>query len=105
MNSQERAGQHLPASFESTAMFREAASGSAAVRAQFALDTDAIQGIGAQIRKLAPRTVITCARGSSAHAATSAKYLLETRARIPSASAALSIHAVYGLLHALHPCM
>src|SRR5258706_3626760 len=105
MNSQERAGQHLPASFESTAMFREAASASAAVRAQFALDTDAIQAIGAQIRKLAPRTVITCARGSSDHAATYAKYLIETRARIPTASAALSISSVYGIRQDLRQCL
>jgi len=105
MNGQDRAGQLLPARFESTDMFREAAGASSAVRAQFALDADSIQAIGAQIRKLAPRAVITCARGSSDHAATYAKYLIETRARIPTGSAALSISSVYGIRQDLRQCL
>jgi glucosamine--fructose-6-phosphate aminotransferase (isomerizing) len=39
--------------------------------------------------------VITCGRGSSDHAATFAKYLIETRTGIPTASAAPSIASVY----------
>jgi glutamine---fructose-6-phosphate transaminase (isomerizing) len=41
--------------------------------------------------------VITCARGSSDHAATYAKYLFETRARVLTVSAAPSIASVYGI--------
>src|ERR1700704_5770305 len=105
MNGQARRGQPQPARFESTDMFREAASASSAVRAQLALDADAIQAIGAQIRTLAPRAVVTGARGSSDHAATYAKYLIETRARIPTGSAALSISSVYGIRQDLRQCL
>jgi glucosamine--fructose-6-phosphate aminotransferase (isomerizing) len=80
---------------EHTRMFQEAASASDAVRAQLR-DAKAIAAIAARIRRLAPRTVITCARGSSDHAATYAKYLIETRTGILTASAAPSISSVYG---------
>jgi glutamine---fructose-6-phosphate transaminase (isomerizing) len=43
----------------------------------------------------APRFAITCARGSSAHAATFAKYLLERYCGIPVAAAAPSITSIY----------
>jgi glutamine---fructose-6-phosphate transaminase (isomerizing) len=105
MSSPDPAGHLLPARFESTHMFREAANASAAVRAQMALDADAMQTMGEQIRKFAPRAVITCARGSSDHAATYAKYLIETRARVPVASAALSVSSVYGVKQDLRQCL
>jgi glucosamine--fructose-6-phosphate aminotransferase (isomerizing) len=77
-------------------MFREAASASDAVRAQLKEDRE-IAALGARLRKLAPRVVVTCARGSSDHAATYAKYLIETRARIVTASAAPSVSSLYGI--------
>jgi glucosamine--fructose-6-phosphate aminotransferase (isomerizing) len=90
---------------EGTRMFQEAASASDAVRAQLQHDAAAIQGIGAQVRRLAPRTVITCARGSSDHAATFAKYLIETRAGVLTASAAPSVSSVYGVSQDLRGCL
>ena len=63
-------------SIEDTRMFQEAAAASDAVRAQLHHDAAAIAAIGAEVRRLAPRAVITCARGSSDHAATYAKYLI-----------------------------
>ncbi len=42
-----------------------------------------------------PRVVVTCARGSSAHAATFAKHLIELRLGIPVAAAAPNIATVY----------
>ena len=42
-------------------MFQEAASASDAVRAQLQCDADAIAAIGRELRRLAPRAVITCA--------------------------------------------
>jgi len=78
-------------SAEGTRMFQEAASASDAVRAQLQCDADAIAAIGRELRRLAPRAVITCARGSSDHAATYAKYLIETRAGVLTASAAPSV--------------
>ena len=86
-----------PQSSEDTQMFREAARASDAVRAQLQRDGAAIAAIGAAVRRLAPRTVITCARGSSDHAATFAKYLIETRAGVLTASAAPSVSSVYGV--------
>jgi glutamine---fructose-6-phosphate transaminase (isomerizing) len=90
---------------EGTRMFQEAASASDAVRAQLQEDAAAIAEIGAQLRRLAPRTVITCARGSSDHAATFAKYLIETRAGVLTASAAPSVSSVYGVSQDLRGCL
>jgi len=90
---------------ESTRMFSEAASASDAVRAQLANDTQQIDALGEVIRRLAPRAVITCARGSSDHAATYAKYLIETRARVLTSSAAPSTSSVYGIDQDLRHCL
>src|SRR3984885_4185213 len=92
-------------SAERTLMFQEAADASNAVRAQLRYDARAMREIGAELRRLAPRTVITCARGSSDHAATYAKYLIETRARVLTASAAPSISSVYGVAQNLQGCL
>ena len=86
-------------------MFEEAASASAAVSAQLQRDAAAIAAIGAEVRRLAPRAVITCARGSSDHAATYAKYLIETRTRVLTSSAAPSISSVYGVTQDLRGCL
>ena len=76
-----------------TRMFAEAAEACAVVEAL--AGSDAVKRAGAVVRELAPRTVITCGRGSSDHATTFAKYLIETRTGIPTASAAPSIASVY----------
>jgi glucosamine--fructose-6-phosphate aminotransferase (isomerizing) len=86
-------------------MFLEAQSASDAVRAQLREDAEAITELGAVIRSLAPRAVVTCARGSSDHAATYAKYLIETRARVLTASAAPSVSSVYGIDQDLRGCL
>jgi glucosamine--fructose-6-phosphate aminotransferase (isomerizing) len=90
---------------ERTRMFQEAATASDAVRAQLHCDADAIAAIGREVRRLAPRTVITCARGSSDHAATYAKYLIETRAGVLTASAAPSVSSIYGVSQDLRGCL
>jgi glutamine---fructose-6-phosphate transaminase (isomerizing) len=90
---------------ERTYMFQEAAGSSDAVRAQLRHDGAAIAAIGAELRRLAPRAVITCARGSSDHAATYAKYLIETRAGVLTASAAPSVSSVYGVSQDLRGCL
>jgi glutamine---fructose-6-phosphate transaminase (isomerizing) len=92
-------------SSEHTQMYREAASASDAVRAQLQSDTAAIAAIGAEVRRLNPRAVITCARGSSDHAATYAKYLIETRAGVLTASAAPSVSSLYGVSQDLRGCL
>ncbi|MBS0373922.1 MAG: SIS domain-containing protein [Proteobacteria bacterium] len=86
-------------------MFREAASAGEVVRAQLAADADLYASLGTTLRSLAPRAVVTCARGSSDHAATYAKYLIETRVRVLCASAAPSVASVYGIGQDLDGCV
>jgi glucosamine--fructose-6-phosphate aminotransferase (isomerizing) len=86
-------------------MFEEAADAANAVRSQLRHDSASMHKIGAQLRALAPRAVITCARGSSDHAATYAKYLIETHARVLTASAAPSVSSVYGVTQDVRGCL
>jgi glucosamine--fructose-6-phosphate aminotransferase (isomerizing) len=60
---------------------------------------DALEGplatlIGA-VRRIAPRLIVTCARGSSAHAATYGKHLFERHLGLPVAAAAPNIASIY----------
>jgi len=86
-------------------MFEEAADASNAVRAQLQREPAAMRALGAELRKLNPRAVITCARGSSDHAATYAKYLIETHAQVLTASAAPSVSSVYGVTQDVRGCL
>jgi len=52
--------------------------------------------LAGRLARLAPRVIVTCARGSSAHAATFGKHLIERYMRIPVAAAAPNIATVYG---------
>jgi glutamine---fructose-6-phosphate transaminase (isomerizing) len=88
-----------------TRMFREAADSPEVVRAQLERTREGVLELGARLRSLAPRAVVTCARGSSDHAATFAKYLLETRIGVLTASAAPSIASVYGASQDLRGCL
>jgi glucosamine--fructose-6-phosphate aminotransferase (isomerizing) len=86
-------------------MFLEAAEAPAAVHAQMERNRVAAQALGAELRALAPRAVVTCARGSSDHAATYAKYLIETRLGVLTASAAPSVASVYHAQQDLRDCV
>jgi glucosamine--fructose-6-phosphate aminotransferase (isomerizing) len=90
---------------ESTRMFQEAAESPQVVARQLRENAKLVAGIGSVLRARAPRAVVTCARGSSDHAATYAKYLIETRARVLTASAAPSISSVYGIEQDLRECL
>jgi glucosamine--fructose-6-phosphate aminotransferase (isomerizing) len=90
---------------ERTLMFEEAADASNAVRAQLQHGSEAMRALGAKLRTLNPRAVITCARGSSDHAATYAKYLIETHAQVLTASAAPSVSSVYGITQDVRGCL
>jgi glucosamine--fructose-6-phosphate aminotransferase (isomerizing) len=81
---------------ENTRMFIEAAEAGDVVARQLALNAETSAALGDALREHPPRVVVTCARGSSDHAATFAKYLIETRARVLTTSAAPSIASVYG---------
>lgn len=74
------------------AELREAAD---AVRRQSEMLARPLSDLAARLRHRPPRVVLTCARGSSSHAATFGKHLIERHLRIPVASAAPSIITVY----------
>jgi len=76
-------------------MFREAAQAPETVRAQLAANAAQVAGLAARLRRTPPRAVVTCARGSSDHAATFARYLIETRLGLLTSSAAPSVSSVY----------
>ncbi|HEV7314872.1 SIS domain-containing protein [Sphingopyxis sp.] len=78
-----------------TLMEQEAGEAAAAVAAMLAANREAFVAIGRRLRTSPPVAVVTCARGSSDHAATYAKYLIETMTGTPTASAALSIASLY----------
>ena len=80
---------------ESTIMFREAAQAPEAVRAQLAANAAQVARLAERLRATPPRAVVTCARGSSDHAATFARYLIETHLGLLTSSAAPSVSSVY----------
>lgn len=66
------------------------------VAALLAANAAAFGRIALALRRDPPAVVVTCARGSSDHAATYAKYLVETLTGTPVASSALSVASLYG---------
>ena len=76
-------------------MFREAAQAPGVVRAQLGENRQVLQRLAQRLRESPPRVVVTLGRGSSDHAATFARYLIETRLGIMSASAAPSVSSIY----------
>ena len=56
---------------------------------------EALERLVRRLRRESPDLVVTCARGSSAHAATFAKHLIERYVGLPVAEAAPSIASVY----------
>jgi glucosamine--fructose-6-phosphate aminotransferase (isomerizing) len=76
-------------------MFEEAAEAAAVVRRQLELNAVPLATLGARLRLQPPRAVVTCARGSSDHAATYAKYLIEAYTGVLTSSAAPSVSSIY----------
>jgi glucosamine--fructose-6-phosphate aminotransferase (isomerizing) len=86
---------HGPIIPSSTHMFSEAHEASAAVARQLAANDGIVRDLAARLRKNPPRFIVTCARGSSDHAATFAKYVFETQIGLFTASASPSVISVY----------
>jgi len=76
-------------------MYSEAAQAPTVVRAQLAANAARVAHLAEQLRQAPPRAVVTCARGSSDHAATFARYLIETRLGVLTSSASPSVSSVY----------
>jgi glutamine---fructose-6-phosphate transaminase (isomerizing) len=67
----------------------------AAVERQMQSLAAPLSRLRAQLHRHGPEVVVTCARGSSAHAATFAKHLIELHLGVPVAAAAPNIATVY----------
>src|SRR5688572_13912121 len=66
-----------------------------AVRRQASLLRQPLTDLVERCRRRAPQVVVTCARGSSAHAATFGKHLIERHLGIPVSAVAPNIATVY----------
>ena len=77
-------------------MEAEALEAPGVVARMLTANAPAFARLAAQLHAGPPAVVVTCARGSSDHAATYAKYLIETLTGTPTASAAPSVASVYG---------
>ncbi|HEU4664235.1 MAG TPA: iron dicitrate transport regulator FecR, partial [Dokdonella sp.] len=84
-----------PLSAEATLMYREVRESPTAIARQLEANRAAIGELAATLRRERPRFVATGARGSSDNAATFAKYLIETRLGVTTASAAPSVQSIY----------
>lgn len=80
---------------ETTRMFAEAAEAAETVERQLAMNAGLVSELAKRLRAMKPRAVVTYARGSSDHAATFAKYVVETRVGVLTSSGAPSIASVY----------
>lgn len=95
----------MPRNPKASMMFTEASQAAEVLRAQFQRNAPAVAQLGAKLRLLSPRAVVTLARGSSDHAATFAKYLIETRANVLTSSSAPSVSSVYLARQDLEGCL
>jgi glucosamine--fructose-6-phosphate aminotransferase (isomerizing) len=86
-----------------SAMAREASQAAASARRQVARCAGGFAELGERLRRRPPRFVVTCARGSSDHAASYGKYLIETELGRAVASIGPSIASVYAARAARAP--
>ncbi|WIG56234.1 MAG: Glucosamine-6-phosphate deaminase [isomerizing], alternative [Rhodanobacteraceae bacterium] len=82
---------------EATLLHREAAEAADTVARQLERNDAAVCKLAASLRDHAPPFVATCARGSSDHAATYAKYVIETQTGCVTASASPSVESIYSV--------
>lgn len=78
-----------------TLMYQEAHESADVVARQFAANEAVVSALAHSLRAQPPRFIVTCARGSSDHAAAYAKYVFETQLGIATASASPSVTSVY----------
>ncbi|MBS0382735.1 MAG: SIS domain-containing protein [Proteobacteria bacterium] len=82
---------------ESTALFREAAAAADTVARQLERNDALVRELARALRETPPPFAATCARGSSDHAATYAKYVIETQSGCVTASASPSVESIYAV--------
>ena len=90
---------------EATRMFQEARQAPGRMQTQLDQDSERVQHIADALRRFGPRMVLTCARGSSDHAATFARYLIETNLGLVTSSVSPSVSSIYGARQDLAQCV
>src|SRR6185437_8598564 len=90
---------------DATAMFREAEEAPARVSTQLEETAGRVRNVAKALRDFQPRAVLTCARGSSDHAATYGRYLIDTNLGLVTSSASPSVSSVYGARQDLDQCL
>ena len=80
---------------ESTFLFQEAAEAADTVARQLERNDERVRALARSLRDAPPPFAVTCARGSSDHAATFGKYVFETQIGLMTASASPSISSIY----------
>jgi glucosamine--fructose-6-phosphate aminotransferase (isomerizing) len=90
---------------DATRMFQEAQQAPGRVQTQLEQDAERVLQIAEALRRFRPRMVLTCARGSSDHAATFARYLIETNLGLVTSSASPSVSSIYGARQNLSQCV
>lgn len=88
-----------------TLMYREAGQSAEVIERQFARNAPLLAELGAQLRAKPPRFIVTCARGSSDHAAAFGKYVFETQLGLITASASPSVSSIYDASLELHDAL
>ena len=88
-----------------TLMYKETCEAPSVVALQKEKSDIVCAELAARFLNHPPRLVATCARGSSDHAATYAKYLMEIHLGVPVMSAAPSVGAIYGRPMNLKDCL
>ncbi|MDE2306607.1 MAG: SIS domain-containing protein [Gammaproteobacteria bacterium] len=86
-------------------MFREAAQSAECVHLQLERNRAIVESLAARLRARPPRALATCARGSSDHAATFMRYLVEMRLKLLTSSLSPSVSSVYGIRQDLRDCL
>ncbi len=92
-------------SLGSSDMYLEAAESAQCVQRQLDSDGTLFDSLSRTVSEFRPRAVVTCARGSSDHAATYARYLIETRLGLLTSSASPSVSSIYGVRQDLSQCL
>ncbi len=85
----------FPENSQQTTMFVEAQQSADVVSRQIVANRDDVRSLATRLIQNEPRAVVTCARGSSDHAATYFKYLIESELGVLTSSASPSIQSVY----------
>jgi glucosamine--fructose-6-phosphate aminotransferase (isomerizing) len=88
-------GEDFRKAGDATRLGREAAEAPGVVRAQLGANDPVLRDLAARLRQKPPRAVMTLGRGSSDHAATFARYLIETRMGVMTASTPPSVASIY----------